>query len=145
METISVFNPHQWADAAGNIDVGVRWQRREYGGWTLVQARSGRVLGWIVRNSDDPRAWDVRLAAQAFRGDKDSDGDILDKVPIYLFNGKDAYSSNCVSTQRTKRDAAYTIISKLVNRRAPAVGFDRHPEVDTWMSDRHRQIMEATK
>lgn len=145
METISTFDPHTWGKVQ-YIETPVRWKRREWGGWTLVHAKTGRLLGWIVRNPDDARAWDVRLCSQAFRGDQDGDGDILDKVPAYLYNGNphDEFVSNCVNTTRDRLSAAEVIVSKLINRRAPAVGYGRHPEVDTTKSDRYRKLAGAT-
>lgn len=142
METISVYNPHQWGKIS-SIDVPVRWKRREWGGWTLVHAKTGRVLGWITRDSERPREWQVRLASQPFRGDEHGDGDILDKVPVYLYNGDPSNScaSRAFCERRTRWDAAYAILTLLVQRRAPAVGFPRHPDVDTTRSDRYRKAM----
>jgi hypothetical protein len=145
VETFSIYNPHSWGPAAGDIDIPVRWKRREWGGWTLVHAKTGRNLGWIVRDTDDSRAWAIRLCSQAFRGDEHADGDILDVVPARLYDGDphNSLASHCVNTVRTRWEAAHVILSMLVRRAAPAVGFPRHPQVDTSRSDRYRKAMAA--
>lgn len=142
-----MFNPHKWGGYQ-EIEVPVRWQRRSFGGWQLIHAKTGRVLGWIVRNSEDRRLWDVRVCSTAFRGGSATDnGDVLDRVPSYLYGGDPHNSlvSFTIATYRNRADAAYQIVYRLVKYAAPAVGFGRHPEVDTSRSDRYRQLMEATK
>lgn len=140
-ETIEVSHPDF---PNPDVKVPVRWKRREWGGWDLVHAETGRVLGWIVRNSNHPRKWDVRLCSSAFRGESMADrGDVLDRVPPRLYDGTsaDSFISLIHSTVSDRWDAAFNIVWTLVNRRAPAVGFPRHPEVDTSRSDRYREAM----
>lgn len=133
IEHIEIDHP----DENRRVTVPVRWKRREYGGWKLVHAETGRTLGWIVRNYDKPRVWDVRMCSTPFRGDGLADGgDILDRVPYYLYNGDsgDAHVSYAFSWTKDRWDAAFNIVWTLVNRRAPGVGFPRHPEVVPWKS-----------
>jgi hypothetical protein len=147
VQTVRAFNPHKWGEAQ-YVEVPVRWKRREWGGWALVHAETGRHLGWIVRNPDDRRAWDVRLASQAFRGDNNGDiGDVLDVVPARLYNGNphNSIESFTIVTTARREWAAEHIVERLVNKAAPAVGFPRHPDVDTRRSDRYKSLMEATK
>jgi len=138
--------PHP--DEDRNVEIPVRWKRREYGGWNLVHAETGRILGWITRGSvARDRTWQVRLSSIAFRGESPTDtGDVMDSVPYWLYDGQsgDPFVSCVHSNTRDRWEAAYDIVQALVSRRAPAVGFGRHPEVDTSRSDRYHALMGAT-
>lgn len=114
------------------ITISTRWKRREWGGWNLVEASTGRVLGWITRSLDEPNIWEYRVASGAFRGDGiDDQGDVMDKVDPWLFNGTpDGTGSRRIGTARTRWDAAHGIVWHLVQRHAPAVGFGRNRMVE---------------
>lgn len=115
------------------VTVTTRWKRREWGGWNLVEARTGRLLGWIVRDLDDPKLWVYRICSSAFRGDGPDDrGDIMDKVPAYLYHGSytNDGTSRALGASRSRWGAAHGIVWNLVQYHAPAVGFGRHGEVE---------------
>lgn len=140
-EIIDVPHPDENRD----VVVPVRWKRRDCGGWTLIHAETKRELGWIVRSHiERNRPWAVRICPQAFRGGSATDtGDVLDRVPHWLYDGSptDAFISHVNSNAQTRWDAAFNIVWALVTRRAPAVGFPRHPEVDTSRTARYRAAM----
>jgi len=114
------------------ITVSTRWKKRSYGGWTLVEATTGRALGWITRNFEDPTIWEYRICSGAFRGDGiDDEGDVMDKVDPWLFKGaSDGIGSRCLGTARDRWSAAHNITWHLVQHHAPAVGFGRHGMVE---------------
>lgn len=139
METIEVCNMNHRASEPLNLTFDVRWKRREWGGWLLVEAKTGRTLGWIVRSDyKNPRSdWEMRIASEAFRGSgPDDQGDLLDKVPAYLYRGKPGEPLSCdpIGTARDRWQAAYLMLTHLVRHRAPAVGFGAHYEVIRWVS-----------
>lgn len=128
METIEVCNTNKRHDEPWAISVDVRWVRREYGGWKLVEHTTGRTLGWIVRSDwKNPRSvWEVRIASAAFQGSsKQDEGYFMDHVPHWLYRG----DPHTIDTASVRWQAAYAIVQHLVRHRAPAVGFGAHYEV----------------
>lgn len=110
----------------------VKFTKRSYGGWNIGRADNGRVLGWIYRSeTTDP--WGVYVSSGAFRGaGPDDEGDLLDAVPCHLHHGDDTVTSRAFTKAEVREDAAASLIEDLRHNRAPAVGFDRHPQVRRW-------------
>jgi len=133
-----VYSPTHRSDEPSFITVPVVRRKREHGGWLLVHAETGRELGWMCR-SQNSNLWEVRVCPGAFRGDADSEGNVLDTVPSHLYSGDPSNPSfRCFPIQsvRTLDKAAEILLSHLVYRRAPGIGFGPHPEVRTWESRR---------
>ena len=113
------------------ITVSTRWKKRQWGGWNLVEARTGRVLGWITRSLDEPGIWEYRICSGAFRGDGiDDQGDVMDRVDPWLYKGNSEGGSLRLGTARRRWDAAHGIVWHLVQHHAPAVGYGRHGMVE---------------
>lgn len=112
-----------WVAVAKNRELQIRYTRREFGGWYVTRLDNGRILGWVVRNPDNPKSWDARLNPGAFRGTgPDDEGDILDEVSPYLFNGSDNLTSRPISVGcKTQLDGADAILYQLIRDNAPAV------------------------
>jgi hypothetical protein len=118
--------PDQWADD----EIDVRFTKRGYGGWLIKRADNGRTLGWVTRV--DGRMWDAHVSASAFRGETiDDEGDVLDSVPGYLFNGE-GLSSRSIAVCATREDAAYEVVTWLRRKQAPALGYGRHYAVQAY-------------
>lgn len=134
-------------DTAPSREVVVlfRFRRREYGGWNVVRADNGRLLGWTVRNDLDGEykgLWSAHVNPTAFRGgDLDDEGDLLDRVPEHLFRGYAPFKSKNIGYQLTRDRAAETIIGYLVSGHAPAVGYGRHPAVEEY----YARVADATR
>lgn len=126
-----------YTDAAGSgyreVEVEVRFTKRAYGGWLVRRADNGRELGWLVR---DGKLWQARVSASAFRGqDVDDYGDVLDDVPLYLFNGKSRLEAwPIVSDAATREDAAHDLLWHLHRHHATALGYGPHPAVTPYRS-----------
>lgn len=126
-----------------------RFRRREWGGWDVVRADNGRLLGWTVRNDtpgDECKGlWSAHVNSSAFRGgDLDDAGDLMDSVPLHLFHGSAPFESKNIGYQFTRERAAEAIIGYLVSGRAPAVGYGRHQAVEEYytLSRRHLALGE---
>jgi hypothetical protein len=114
------------------VAVLIRFTKREYGGWHVVRADNGRVLGWVVKVEYGEYAgeWSAHVSATAFRGDgPDFDGSVLDRVPSYLHNGNPDGGSRTISYDRQRVYAASSIVHHLVRYHAPAVGYDERTDV----------------
>ena len=117
----------------GEITVEIAYRKREYGGWHVVRADNGRQLGWLTTRVGSS-GWSAHVDSAAFRGDTVNDtGDLLDDVPLYLFNGEDSVRSREIGwPERTREDAAEQLVAWLARKRATALGYGRHPEVTRW-------------
>lgn len=107
----------------------VKFTKRQYGGWCVVRADNGRLLGWLCKGKYDngKPCWNAYVSSTAFLGaDKDDGGDILDEVPERLFDGKDQFTSNPIAYEDNRQYAAEAIFRHLFRNQAPAVGFPRH-------------------
>jgi hypothetical protein len=119
--TARTFESGQWIER--NIEI--KFVKRTYGGYRIVRADNGRDLGWVTPG--DTSKWQGYVASSAFRGiSADDEGDILDDVPLHLFNGRDAVSANPSAHGRTREEVADEIVYRLVREHAPAVGFGAH-------------------
>lgn len=139
MEQIEICNENRRSNEPLDLTFDVFWRRRDWGGWYLVERKSGRTLGWITRSDETERRsdWQVRIASEAFRGSGPDDrGDLLDKVPGYLYRATpgNPLGSQALTTARDRWQAAYYLLTHLVRHRAPAVGFGAHHEVIRWAS-----------
>lgn len=110
----------------------VRYTKRSIGGWYVVRADNGRVLGWTLKNTagEFKESWTCHVNAGAFRGvDVDDEGDVMDYVPERLFNGKNQLHSKAIDFSKDRGGAAATIVSHLAHNGATALGFGEHPGV----------------
>lgn len=111
-----------------------RFAKRSIGGWLVVRADNGRTLGWVYRMHSGVNAglWSAHVSPGAFRGaDMDDEGDLMDRVPAFMFNGTgdNQLEARSIFYVEKRTDAAAAIVGQLVRERAPAVGFGRHPSV----------------
>lgn len=110
----------------------VRYTRRRGGGYNVVRADNGRCLGWVVRASagEHQGTWSVHVHSGAFLGVGPDDlGNLLDHVAPHLYgstSGEEAFSPPVDRCDR-RDDAAWTLVARLVDNRAPALGYPRHP------------------
>jgi hypothetical protein len=131
----------------------VRYKARIFGsgahrfrqGWYVVRADNGRQLGWICREErgDHKGTWSIRVCDSAFKGDSvDDPGNALDRVPHHLYNGVDdgAGSANPIGYAHDRADAAAEIVARLVQRRAPAVGYGPRDDVTVYHSRPEQHI-----
>lgn len=142
MEQIEVCNPNRRGNEPLNLTFDTYWKRRDFGGWLLVERKSGRILGWITRSDEDGRRsdWQARIASEAFRGSGPDDrGDLLDRVPGYLYRAVrgNPLGSDPIGTAPNRWRAASLMLTHLVRHRAPAVGFGTHHEVIRWIPRSH--------
>lgn len=118
-----------YSSKSGYQEIAIRFSKRSFGGWNIVRADNGRVLGWTVWNDID-KDWIGYLSASAFRGTGTDDlGDVLDHVPNHLFNGLDSLRSLISAVGVTRVDVAEELVYRLVREQAPAVGFGAHFDV----------------
>ncbi|WP_431728531.1 hypothetical protein [Verrucosispora sp. TAA-831] len=116
---------------ATHIVVLVRFKRRQWGGWSIVRADNGRLLGWTdkVTSGEHGGRWSAHVTSNAFRGDgPDNEGELLDTVQYRLYNGdpNNSLVSNPIDYGDRRMDAAEAIVQHLVEMHAPAVGYPRH-------------------
>lgn len=117
------------------VKLEIRFTKREYGGWNVVRADNGRLLGWLCKGKfdDGKPCWNAYLSSTAFQGDgPDDKGYVLDEVPLHLFRGKNEFTSECITWEDTREWAATEIFRHLFRNQAPAVGFGRHYAVKRW-------------
>lgn len=113
---------------------------REYGGWDVHHAHSGRQLGWITYDRTKPvkTRWEARTGDVSFRGDGRHDtadeGHVLDEVPSHLSARCEPGRHSPVGLGRSRADALYNLLYWLCRQSAPAVGFGPHKDVHPWTS-----------
>jgi hypothetical protein len=108
-------------------------------GWFVVRADNGRELGWLCKQDDGEHKglWSIRVCVSAFRGDgPDDDGNVMDRVPHHLYNGTadGSSSAHAIGYARDRTEAAAEIVARLVQRRAPAVGYGPRYDVTVYHS-----------
>jgi hypothetical protein len=121
-----------WHEGGNDITVEIRYRKRSLGGWDVVRADNGRQLGWLYKGYGED-VWSAYVSSAAFRGaSADDTGDSLDYVPLYLFNGRSEIQSNRIGVDAKRDLAAELIVRHLVDKGAPAAGFDAHYDVRRW-------------
>lgn len=93
----------------------------------MLRADNRRHLGWVIKDAKKPSLWTWRVASDAFRGDGvDDTGLVTDEVPNFLTRSGAGYArpAHC-----GRQSAAEGLVRFLVDNRAPAVGYGRHPDV----------------
>lgn len=118
-------------NAGRYVVILVRFEYRRYngtkiGGWNVVRADNGRLLGWTCKQEtgDFKGRWSVHVASAVFRGDgPDFDGNVMDRVPSHLYHGEPANPSiaNPIEYNESRFWAAYSLVCHLVRERARAV------------------------
>jgi hypothetical protein len=121
-----------WREGGRDVTIEIRYRKRSYGGWDVVRADNGRLLGWLYQGHGE-RDWDAYVSSSAFRGaSADDTGHSLDYVPFYLFNGRSEAESNRIGLDSKRDGAAELIVHRLVDKGAPAAGFGAHYDVHHW-------------
>jgi hypothetical protein len=113
----------------------IRFAKRDLGGWHVVLASNGRLLGWVVPARHGPGGWEARIHAEAFRGTGPGDtGSTMDDVPDDLFAGTGPASCRAVGYEKDRADAAQVIVQWLYDHSAPAAGFGPHYRVKAYVT-----------
>jgi hypothetical protein len=129
MDTTEITYRHRiWTHEDGHIT--------RIGGYRFERTDNGRDLGWVFKGADGN--WRGYIAEGAFRGEGPDDrGDILDRVPAWLFCGRgDGITQEPVSLGYTRDEAAQGVLHRLDYDRAPALGHGRHDAVTPWAERR---------
>lgn len=121
----------------------VRFTKRREGGWYVVRADNGRILGWMTKETfgEYKGQWAAHVARTAFLGrDVDDEGDMMDQVPLRLFFGKDQFHSAVLGHNDDRYHAAYGIVLHLAHEGATALGYGPHPQVHEYAAKPEQHI-----
>lgn len=131
------------------IELRYRRDERMPDRWNVRRADNDRLLGWVYPpRAGNDKAWTAHVASGAFRGDDVNDeGDILDHVPAYLYNGSEAETFKCPTITRSgsRYDAVIELLSWLLRKHAPAMGYGRHFEVRRYDTAERREAAQAQR
>ena len=142
MTTLTALDFDRPADGTSytTTEMDVTYRKRGYGGWYVTRADNGRQLGWLCRTTGTASGmplWAARISESAFRGTGPGDeGDVLDTVPPHLSSSNTDGTVDAIGYGRTRQVAAEELLSELLRRHAPAVGYPAHHQVRRW-ADRY--------
>jgi len=135
--TVVTFDWHHGSGQFSAVTVEIVYRKRQWGGWEVKRADNGRDLGWVVQPYKE-KTWDAHVTSAAFRGTgPDDEGNLLDDVSAYLYNGVTGRPAECHAVAegcRGRDEAAQEMIRHLYAKSAPAVGFGPHYLVRPWAS-----------